>query len=210
MSRKLWSVTGALTLSLALTGVAWAGLGGSADTSTGTAAALTVDHGTAATAASSASSEVSTTAATTGVEATTRASLAAEVELGDDTAATTLPEDSEDDDRSTPPSTLPHREDDADDDDRDDHEEVSVLDDLLTAGVRTIDLGAAGTLTAEVGSDGRLQLLGIDLNPGWEVEVDQATDHEIELEVSDGSVEIEFHLEVTAEGRLRIEVERES
>lgn len=67
-----------------------------------------------------------------------------------------------------------------------------------SAELRTYTVGDAGTVTVQ-----GMHLIAVDANPGWTVEIDEASDDRIKVEFERGEIDAEFELRSNGELRIR-------
>ncbi|MDX1449204.1 MAG: hypothetical protein R3246_09095 [Acidimicrobiia bacterium] len=149
----------------------------------------TVEAGTSAEAQGSTSVTVDDSPSTT-VEGESSTSVTIE-----GSTSTTIDDDNETDDDNDDTTSTTVGDDDDDDSETDDDARPAV-----ELGMRSYTVGNAGTVVM----DGMV-LVGVIANPGWTVEIDEASADRVEIEFVNGEAEAEFELRI--DGRVEIKTE---
>lgn len=124
-----------------------------------------------------------TTVESLNAEAESNAAVVADISV-DDTTPTTA------DDTNTDGSTSTT----VDDSGADDSDESRSI---VTLGLETYTVADAGTVTVN-----GMTVVAVDVNPGWTVEIDEASSDRIRIEFEHGETDVEF--ELRSDGELRI------
>jgi hypothetical protein len=195
---------GIVAVILLISGIAWAsGVGESSSETLPTDSSLAVDDSSSSSIDDNGSS---TSLADDSTSTSVDDSTSSTIDDDDSTTSTTIDDntsstiDDDDDNDSTTSTTIDDNTTSTIDDDDDNDEGGSIAD-----GARSFSVDGVAVVTVNVVS-GQLQLIGVNLESGWNSTVEKEESDRIEIEFNNGEREAEFEIRLD-DGRLRVEAE---